>query len=274
MRQWVLSLPIPLRLLLAAQPRLVTPVLQVVHRVITRHLLLSGGIRSGQFISQRELMTLLDMPLGAVREMIPRLEAGGLIRTVPQRGLQIAHVDLKLIRNAFQVRAMIEREAILHYVRSASVEELEAIEASHRDILRRASAERVDAGLLDDAQALDWGLNDRMVDALGNEIVSEIYRVNSLRVRLIKLEHSVITPARLIPSMQEHLQFITALRERDAQGAAVPLLAHVRSARDRVLSVSLDQVQAEWVAPAALPARPSASSILSAKNGKRKHLAQ
>jgi hypothetical protein len=35
-RQWVLSLPIPLRLLLAAQPKLVTPVLQVVQRVITR----------------------------------------------------------------------------------------------------------------------------------------------------------------------------------------------------------------------------------------------
>ena len=38
-RQWVLSLPIPLRLLLAAQPELVTPVLQVVQRVLTRHLL-------------------------------------------------------------------------------------------------------------------------------------------------------------------------------------------------------------------------------------------
>ena len=35
-RQWVLSLPIPLRLLLAAQPKLVAPVLQVLHRVITR----------------------------------------------------------------------------------------------------------------------------------------------------------------------------------------------------------------------------------------------
>ena len=30
-RQWVLSLPIPLRVLLAARPELVTPVLQVVH---------------------------------------------------------------------------------------------------------------------------------------------------------------------------------------------------------------------------------------------------
>ncbi len=37
-RQWVLSLPIPLRLLLAAQPELV---MQVVQRVLTRHLLVS-----------------------------------------------------------------------------------------------------------------------------------------------------------------------------------------------------------------------------------------
>ncbi len=45
-RQRVLSLPIPLRLLLAAQPQLVTPVLQVVHRVITRHLLGQAGLKA------------------------------------------------------------------------------------------------------------------------------------------------------------------------------------------------------------------------------------
>ena len=45
-RQWVLSLPIPLRVLLAAQPELVTPVLQVVHRVITRHLLGQAGLKA------------------------------------------------------------------------------------------------------------------------------------------------------------------------------------------------------------------------------------
>lgn len=199
--------------------------------------ILSGAILPGQFISQRELMTLLDMPLGAVREMIPRLEAGGLIKTVPQRGLQIAHVDLKLIRNAFQVRSMIEREAVLAFVQSASDAELEAIEQAHQQILARASAATAtDAQLLDDAQALDWGLHDRMVDALGNEIVSELYRVNSLRVRLIKLEQSVITPARLIPAMQEHLSFIAALRQRDAAQAAALLDAHINSARSRVIN--------------------------------------
>ena len=200
--------------------------------------ILSGAVLPGQFISQRELMTLLDMPLGAVREMIPRLEAGGLIKTVPQRGLQIAHVDLKLIRNAFQVRSMIEREAVLAFVQSASDAELAAIEAAHQQILARANkASTTDPQLLDDAQALDWGLHDRMVDALGNEIVSDIYRVNSLRVRLIKLEQSVITPAILIPAMQEHLSFIAALRERNAPQAAALLDAHINSARRRVMNV-------------------------------------
>ena len=47
-RQWVLSLPILLRLLLAAQPKLVTPVLQVVHRVITRHLLGQAGLKADE----------------------------------------------------------------------------------------------------------------------------------------------------------------------------------------------------------------------------------
>ena len=203
--------------------------------------ILSGGILPGQFISQRELMTLLDMPLAAVREMIPRLEAGGLIKTVPQRGLQIAPVDLKLIRNAFQVRNMIEREAVLNFVRTASDAELDEIEASHRDILARANALNTqpitDTRLLDDAQALDWGLHDRMVDALGNEIISEIYRVNSLRVRLIRLEGSTLSAQVLIPAMEEHLWFIDALKRRDAQAVLQRLSHHIESAQLRVLGL-------------------------------------
>lgn len=47
-RQWVLSLPIPLRVLLAAQPELVTPVLQVVQRVVTRHLLDAADLKTDE----------------------------------------------------------------------------------------------------------------------------------------------------------------------------------------------------------------------------------
>ena len=45
---WVMRLPIPLRLLLTAQPELVTPVLQVVQRVVTRHLLDRAGLKADE----------------------------------------------------------------------------------------------------------------------------------------------------------------------------------------------------------------------------------
>jgi hypothetical protein len=47
-RQWVLSLPIALRLLLAAQPELITPVLGVVQRVLERHLREAAGLVGGE----------------------------------------------------------------------------------------------------------------------------------------------------------------------------------------------------------------------------------
>ena len=46
-RQWVLSFPIPLRILFAAYPQLLTPVLQVIHRVIAGFLLKQAGLKGG-----------------------------------------------------------------------------------------------------------------------------------------------------------------------------------------------------------------------------------
>ena len=193
----------------------------------------------GQFISQRELVALLDMPLGAVRELIPRLEAAGLLITVPKRGLQIAPVDLKLIRNAFQVRSMIEGEAISHFTQVVSTQELDRLEADHTRMMERAQARgATDASLNADAQQLDWGLHDRMVDAMGNEILSEMYRVNSMHVRLIALDTSQVAAQRVLPAMQEHLTFIAALRRRDSQAAVSALLHHIGCSRQRVIDAS------------------------------------
>ena len=107
----------------------------------TQHLL-RGDIKPGQFVSQRELVALTGHPLGAIRELIPRLEAEGLIVTVPQRGLQILPVDISLIRNAFQFRLILEREAVAAFTQNASDEAIERLETAHRAIVdaRREAA--------------------------------------------------------------------------------------------------------------------------------------
>ena len=198
--------------------------------------LLAARIRPGQFVSQRELAALTGLPLGAIREVIPRLEAEGLLRTVPQRGLQIANVDVRLVRNAFQLRAILEKEAAAQFAATATDAQLDGLEAAHRDVLARA-ARGVTPTLLDAAQAVDWGLHDTMVDALGNEIVSAIYRVNSLRIRLIRLDRVTLTAESLQPAMDEHLALIAALRTRDPQRAVAAIDAHLTHARNRALGL-------------------------------------
>lgn len=200
-----------------------------------RQQILQANVRPGQFVSQRELMQLLNMPLGAVRELIPRLETEGLLRTVPQRGLQIAHVDLKLIHNAFQLRSLLEREAALHFAQTVSDSELKAIETAHLDIVQRAQSEGINDELLTDATSVDWGLHDQMIDALHNELISQAYRINSLRVRLIHLDRATLSADILLPAMQEHLALIAALKTRDPIRVAQALDHHIHSAHERVL---------------------------------------
>jgi DNA-binding GntR family transcriptional regulator len=202
-----------------------------------RQQILQANIRPGQFVSQRELVALLGMPLGAVRELIPRLEAEGLLRTVPQRGLQVAQVDLKLINNAFGLRLILEREAAQRFCLSVSDTDLAAIEDAHLRIVQRAKSGTIDDALLTDATAVDWGMHDLMIDALGNELISQAHRINMLRVRLIRLEGAALSPEALLPAMDEHLWFIDALKARDVQAVGERLAHHIESAHRRVLGL-------------------------------------
>src|SRR5439155_2201213 len=90
---------------------------------------------------------------------------------------------------------------------TATDTELAKLEAAHRDVIAQARR-GITPALLERAQAIDWGLHDRMVDALGNEIISSIYRVNSLRIRLIRLDRVILDEQALRPAMEEHLALL------------------------------------------------------------------
>ena len=179
---------------------------------------------------------MTGMPLGAIREMIPRLEADGLIRTVPKRGLQVAHIDLDLIRNAFQLRQMLEREAIVNFCELASDSDIAEIRKDHMDVQEQA-VEGVTPALLDHAQRMDWAFHDRMIDALDNTLIADIYRVNSIKVRLIRQTDTRILPELVHKVMNEHLKIIDALAGRDRDRAALALNEHIESAKRRALGV-------------------------------------
>lgn len=202
----------------------------------TRHLL-ARDVRPGQFISQRELVELTGLPLGAIRELVPRLEAEGLIKTVPQRGMQVAHIDLNLIRDAYQFRLFLEREAVALFAERAPDDVLAKLRADHERVLERVTREGNTPDVIAEAQAVDWGMHDTIIDALGNEIISNAYRVNSIKTRLIRAELVRIDPV-VAPVMREHLGILEAIETRDGAKAAAAISAHIENARTRAMGIS------------------------------------
>ncbi len=198
--------------------------------------LLAQDIRPGQIVSQRELVELTGMPLGAIREMIPRLEADGLIQTVPKRGLQILAIDLDLVRNAFQLRSIIEGEAISEFCKTATTEEIDRLAAQHEDI-RDAAVESMSPEVLQKAQQIDWEFHDQIIDAMGNSIISDIHRINAIKIRLIRNSDTRMLPELVVSVLDEHLAIFAALKERDSAEAVVAIHAHIQSAKRRALGM-------------------------------------
>ena len=75
-----------------------------------------------------------------------------------------------------------------------------------------------------------------MVDSIGNEILSEIYRVNSLHVRLIKYDAVSMRPVQVVPAMREHLEFLNALKSGDSEGALNKMMSHIEQSKHRVIA--------------------------------------
>ncbi|SMY06304.1 GntR family transcriptional regulator [Flavimaricola marinus] len=200
--------------------------------------LLKGAIRPGQLVSQKELVALLDMSIGALRELLPRLEAEGLLTVMPQRGIQITMIDLPIIRDAFQMRMALEREAVISAVRTLPDEAIDEQERLHRDILARLEAGGdLPPDFFDEGQSVDGAFHELLVGCTRNDLLIHAYHVNSTRIRLIKLDRIKLTRLTLPSAFGDHLAVIEALKARDRAAAVAALEAHIRNARDRAIEL-------------------------------------
>jgi DNA-binding GntR family transcriptional regulator len=198
--------------------------------------LLDRQLEPGQFVTQKQLASLTGFPLGAIREMIPRLEAEGLIRAIARRGLQVAQPDVQLVREAFELREIIEQAALARFVATAPDHAIRQLRTA-LEAVRRGAEHGITPQLLAQAQATDWGFHDVLVDSLANRLLSDIHRVNAIRVRMMMPARVTLSEATLPPAIAEHAAIIAGLERRDAGAAAAALRAHLASARRRALAI-------------------------------------
>jgi DNA-binding GntR family transcriptional regulator len=209
--------------------------------------LFAGELRAGQFVSQRELTSLLGATLNPVREAIRKLEVEGLINVYAQKGIQIIEAGPKAINDAYEYRLLLELSAIRHFVASAGEEQIRSaivdVEGS-LDLLAQSPNDRnVRMTVLD----RDYQFHRDLVDFQRNEIISNHYRLNAAGLRLFRINLGEPLE-RLDVAAKEHLEILDACQKRDPDLAAHRLAQHIEISREHTLGLRPMRSQANRLA--------------------------
>ena len=96
---------------------------------------------------------------------------------------------------------------------------------------------RFSADLGRDFIRADLAMHQALIAALGNDLISETYRVNADRILLMQLTNRIDT-VRLLSAIDEHGQVIAALRRRDGDAAVAAMAAHLKAAQRKMMGLA------------------------------------
>ena len=189
--------------------------------------LMSGQLRPGLLVSQRELCESTGATIGAMREALKRLEAEGIITLIPQRGVMVREPEEKEINDVYEARAIVEAHAARSYALTGDLEMLADIKRRTQEILELKAETREEAAVLSRQRIdVDDLLHQTILGALNNQAIDEIFdrfRIQ-IRVNRLSVQHRYIDSR---PSLREHLVIIEALGRRDGDAAAKAMVTHL-----------------------------------------------
>jgi DNA-binding GntR family transcriptional regulator len=200
--------------------------------------LFAKRIQAGSTVSQADLVAVTGVPISPLREAMQVLQSEGLIRILPRSGILITKPDLALLRNAFQLREVLEVPAIRHMAGAMPREELLTIEAVHQELLDRTPGLEVTPEVAQRVSALDQAFHFDAVRFLSNPLLQRAHEQAFDCIRLIRLDQLyMLSAAAIARTMQEHLAIIRACLARDPDAAVAALELHFAKAMQRALGV-------------------------------------
>lgn len=193
-----------------------------------RQAILSGALTGGTRLVQADIATHLDVSTTPVREALRDLATEGLIRLDAHRGAIVYEPDLEEVRDLYDVRKVLEVEAI----KRATMAMPEAT-LNHAETLHRLMTKERDASAWADLNRQFHGI---LVDAAGSARLSSILanlRDSAAVYVALSLE---LSANRRAAGNSGHEDLLDALRRRDARAAARTVAVHLDATVEAVES--------------------------------------
>ena len=186
---------------------------------------LRGEVKPGDIIKERGLAMEMQVNPATLRRAAEWLRNDGLLERLPRRGWRVCQLSGKDIRNAFEIRLVLEPIAIaqaVHQITDATLNEMHATTERLIALGENASVY--------DRRTADLDFHTAILDATGNKILAET--LEPLIRKLLLITTVSFRYARAAKTFEEHLEIIAALRDRDEKTAVKRMKAHLRAARN------------------------------------------
>ena len=92
-------------------------------------------VEPGAFLSQSELVKILGVPVGPLRDALRVLQAEGWLTIHARSGIELRKPDFALVRNSYQLRMILERAAVRTFSEIAPLDQIEQLEKRHIEVV-------------------------------------------------------------------------------------------------------------------------------------------
>ncbi|WP_158887793.1 GntR family transcriptional regulator [Amycolatopsis anabasis] len=194
-----------------------------------RRRILAKELHPGQPLVEAELAQLLGVSKTPVREALKVLSNSGLVTFSPYKGASVCVVDAELARAVYDVRLVLEPEAVRRSVAAKDPALLD--EAA--EVLKDASA-AITARDRAELSLLNRRFHRALYRGCGNPLLISILDDLKDRAALISVVGWESNPS-WRKEWNEHKAVLAAARKGDADGAADLLRAHIDDFLRRIL---------------------------------------
>ena len=185
---------------------------------LLRELIISGELRPGAQLRQRDLAERFGVSVTPVREALRWLESEGLVRYDAHKGSTVVEAEAGGTREKYQIRAVLEGLAAFLAAPKISDEDIAELESYNE----RLAGENLSPGEVND---INRTLHFRVYEMAGSPLLLALMR---LLWQSFPQGPQVARPRD--ESVAEHKQLIEALRDRDAVRAQAITQQHILGA--------------------------------------------
>jgi DNA-binding GntR family transcriptional regulator len=199
-----------------------------------RALILSGKIRPGERLHYNRLVSMLGVSQTPIKEAFTRLEDDGFVVTITRKGTFARELSAREIREAFEIREMLEALAARRACGQQDGEALKTLNSINARFIRAARKRDVKACTRE-----DYAFHEALIAMSGNEKLREL--MNKMNYHLMSIAQSsprFLGIAGKYSAM--HAQIIRAIEARDPETAEKLVRRHIRYGMEEVLPAEAD----------------------------------